>query len=173
MPKFSICRLQPCSLKSHYYDSQYICKVRHINVFNCGQGDGAYFAQSAFGCYPKCSILHNPRCRPDNIRGPTVDKVIWRRKLLRAVLISEKAFYAKILKAIEVARFVFKFVYQLCNSTNECISHGLWWRVLSNSKTMWWFPLSNLRFNTSRDLAIRRLIGYWNGPPLLLGKLLA
>ena len=81
------------------------------------------------------------------------------------VSISDKTSYCKILQNLEVARFVFRIVQSLWNLTST--SAVVLPKCLSNFKGIRKpkLPISRPRdqqLETSRDLTIRRLIGYWN-----------
>ena len=81
---------------------------------------------------------------------------------LSPVSISDKTSYLKILWSLEVARFVFKIVRSLWNLTGTMAEHccrgGC--QILKQCDNL---NCQSRGLETSRDLTIRRLIGYWNG----------
>ena len=77
------------------------------------------------------------------------------------VSISDKTSYCNISWSLEVARLIFRTIALIWNLTGAsaaplpmCLSN---FRAIGQSKH------NSRGFKTSRDLTIRRLIGYWNG----------
>ena len=75
------------------------------------------------------------------------------------VSISDKTSNRKILQSLEAARFVFRIVQSLWNLTGTSAA------ACACQISKRWDDLNyqSRGFETSRDLAIRRLFGYWNG----------
>ena len=69
--------------------------------------------------------------------------------------ISINASYGKISLSLEVARFVFRIVQSLWNLTGDAAACQI--------SKKWYYSIYQFRdFETSQDLTIRRIVGYWN-----------
>ena len=80
---------------------------------------------------------------------------------LDPVSIFDKTSYRKISQSLKAARFVFRIMWSLWNLTGT--SAALLPMCQSNFIAMRWSNYQSRGFETSRDLTVRRLIGYWNG----------
>ena len=78
--------------------------------------------------------------------------------VLGPISISDKASYCNISQSIETARFLFRIIRSLWNLTGT--SAAVLPKCLSNFNDN--LNYQSRSFETSRDLTIRRLIGYWN-----------
>ena len=76
------------------------------------------------------------------------------------ISISDKTSYCKISQSLEATRFVFKIVWSLWNWIGTLAA--VLPRCLSNLERLEKFKPESHSFETSRDLTIRCLIGYWN-----------
>ena len=80
------------------------------------------------------------------------------------VSISYKTSYCKISQSLEAARFMFRIVRSLWNLTGTSAGRC----ACQISKWCDDFNYQSRGFEISRDLTIRRLKGYWNGPNVVI-----